>query len=207
MSPKIIFIDWDGTMSVSKFWGKLEDQDLYYQIQKFLFVNNKDILSNWVKGSLTLEEVLTKIFDGTGIDEELLLSELKRSCEEMDLVSPEVLELVGKVRNRGIKVLIATDNMDTFERWTVPSLRLNEHFDGILNSFYLQAFKRDGDKFFGNFLRSNGINPKDCLIIDDSENNKDPLANYGLDYRKIERGIGLVPELNKILGSLHVETK
>lgn len=153
-------------------------------------------------GQYTAEEVCRQLSTITGIEPTDLLKNLEESCKNMKLVSPEVLELLGQLRAKGKKVLIATANMDTFNRWTVPALQLDSHYDGILNSFYIGALKEQGDKFFGKFLRQNGIHPYACLIIDDSEVCKAPLVEYGFDYRKIERGIGLVPELKKIVGLL-----
>ncbi len=197
-----VFIDWDGTSCVDKFWGHLEGQNLYSKIQQFLFTENKNLVIDWMIGKVNVNEVVLRIAQGTQLDSGLLYRELKKSCKEMKLVSPEILELARMIRLNGVQVAIATDNMDTFTKWTAPALGLQDHFDGILNSYELGVSKRKGSPFFGIFLEQNGVDPKNCVIIDDSEDRDNVLAKYGFDYRKIERGIGLVPELRNILENI-----
>jgi phosphoglycolate phosphatase-like HAD superfamily hydrolase len=200
--PEALFIDWDGTASVGKFWGHLEGQDIYSQVQQFLFVDNKPLVNDWMVGGVNSEEVVLRIAQETGLNSAFLYKELVKSCKQMELVSDDVLKLVDKTRNKGLVIAIATDNMDTFTRWTVPALHLDQHFDGILNSYELGFFKHTKGKFFGMFLEKHNLSPQVSIMIDDSENNKNPLLEYGFDYRKIERGVGLVLELKKILKSI-----
>ena len=42
MSPKVIFIDWDGTLSKSRFWEhwQTDDSKNYNKIQQVLFIEN-----------------------------------------------------------------------------------------------------------------------------------------------------------------------
>ncbi len=72
------------------------------------------------------------------------------------------------------KCVIATDNMDTFTRFTVPALRLSEHFDGILNSFERGVLKQDIDEqnpdripFFDEYLREYNLQCEDVVLTDD----------------------------------------
>jgi FMN phosphatase YigB (HAD superfamily) len=202
-----VFIDWNGTLSTSKFWGHLEEQnpEVFSIIQTTLFQGNMSpYLDPWMRGVHDSEAVIAQLAKATGLTERMLYYEFIHAAKTMQLVSHDVLDQVAKLRQQGIKVVIATDNMDSFNRWTAPILQLNEHFDAILNSHSLRARKKDFDlagdsKFFGRYLRQMNIDPRQTVIIDDTEDKGGVLLQYGMDYRKIEFGIGLVPELERIL--------
>ncbi|OGM33472.1 hypothetical protein A2803_04730 [Candidatus Woesebacteria bacterium RIFCSPHIGHO2_01_FULL_44_21] len=132
-----------------------------------------------------------------------LFGEFIKSCENM-LIDPEVLSLVGKIRAKKIKVVVATDNMDSFDRWTSSSLNLKNHFDALLNSYNIKARKNDFDEngnslFFGDYLSTHKLSPSETILIDDSEDKENLLSNYGVNCRKIEYGTGLKEELRNIL--------
>lgn len=207
--PKAVFIDWNGTLSTSKFWGHLEDpshpkSNYYTKLQSALFEGPmRELLVPWMRGELTSEDVVTKLSIVTELPYAELFEEFVFSCKTMQLVSPEVLDLVRHLRAKGIKVVIATDNMDSFNRWTVPELELTQHFDEILNSYDLAALKKDFDEkgnslFFSQFLARNNLTPNQVVIIDDGDD-KGLLSGMGIDYRRIEFGVGLVNELKKIV--------
>src|SRR6266566_1007325 len=121
-----IFLDWDGTLSVSKFWGHWESartQD-HRLIQEKLFRTRPDVIVSWMRGQMTCEECLNLLSHEVGIERDTMLAALEQSCRTMRFVAPEVPRLVAELRNQGLKVVIATDNMDTFSRWTVPALNL-----------------------------------------------------------------------------------
>jgi FMN phosphatase YigB (HAD superfamily) len=174
--PKIVFVDWDGTLSNSRFWGHLitEDPDGYDKIQKSLFVGNSSLLHQWMRGFITVEHVIDHLSDITNLDPQHLFSNLEKSCRAMEFMHTETLEVIKEKRSQGMKVVIATDNMDTFSRWTVPSLQLHDHFDGILTSVARSALKGEVDKsgrslFFQHFLNQNGVRPNQSLLIDNSD--------------------------------------
>jgi FMN phosphatase YigB (HAD superfamily) len=112
----------------------------------------------------------------------------------MQLISENSLNLVTALRSKGIKVVIATDNMDTFHRWTVPSLRLDSYFDHILSSFELRALKADTDEqgrslFFTSYLKSNAIDPGESLLLDDSDEAFGQIIRQaGIDYQCLKPG-------------------
>lgn len=205
---KIIFVDWNGTLSTSKFFGHLdkESPDLYTKIQHALFQGGKleHLLDPWMVGDFNAEFVIKHLAKYINVSSEHLFQEFTKSCQNM-FIYPEVLKMINKIRNKNVKVAIATDNMDSFNRWTVPALKLADHFDGILNSYDLKAKKKDFDKngeslFFGKFLRENDLKPEETVIIDDSEDKDSKLSKYGIGYIKINFGEGLIDELTPFLG-------
>ena len=125
MKYKYVFIDWNGTLSDSKFWDSIPSLDLFEKIQKSLFVKNKHFIKDWMRGKTQSEKIVESISNDIEEDAAFIFSELKKSCEQMKFASERTLPLISELRRKGSKVLIATDNMDTFKRWTAPTLKLN----------------------------------------------------------------------------------
>jgi FMN phosphatase YigB (HAD superfamily) len=212
MSYKCIFVDWYKTLSVSVFWEQFKEADhpchaFYKPISHFLFVESPVLLRNWMRGDLASEKVVDRLCHALHLEPEILLRELILSCQHMQLISENSLNLITALRLKGIKVLIATDNMDTFHRWTVPSLRLDTYFDHILSSFELHALKADIDGqgkslFFSSYLKSNAINPGESLLLDDSnETFGHIIRQSGIDYQCLKPG-GLDAVLQIILENI-----
>ncbi|MGH7196978.1 MAG: HAD family hydrolase [Candidatus Saccharimonadales bacterium] len=196
MQYDVIFLDWEGTLSKSRFWGHwaadARRQKDYNLIQKRFFENSHDIKQDWMLGKLSAEEAVEFIADLTNMSSANLLTGLQKSCEQMQFIDERILEQVGKLRQNGTKVVISTDNMDTFTRWTVPALKLDTHVDEVLNSHTLKAFKKethaDGtSKFFADFFAQYGVEPSRSLLVDDSINNK-VVENFGMDYQQVTSG-------------------
>lgn len=175
---KVIFLDWNGTLSNSRFFQQLESvdhplHDALPKIEKWLFNENKPLLNLWMKGKYTSEDILQRMSDDIHISRDVLLKELKVSCESMVFMIPDIQEIIQKIRSKGIYVVIATDNMDCFSRWTVPALKLNELFDDILNSSEIGVLKEEGLSknsfpFFDKYLEKYGRDK--VVLIDDSKN-------------------------------------
>lgn len=206
---KVIFLDWNGTLSDSFFWEhmrKSENQsikDLYDLWDRALFSRSKEYIQEWMRGLKTTESVLKEISIETGTEYGLILKEFIKGCESMTLVSEELPEIIRKLREKGVYVVIATNNMDCFTRWTVPSLCLDTMFDEILNSFDLKGLKNDIDVggesiFFKDFFLENAISPRECIFFDDSVDKGDFISKMGIRYVKV----GGVEELIKSLESL-----
>lgn len=162
-----------------------------------------------MRGKITSEEVIADVCQHSGLDYQFVFSEFIHSCKAMKLVSKEIESLILKIRAKGIKVAIATNNTDSFSRWTVPSLGLDTIFDDIINSFDVRGLKWDVDDkgqsvFFAHFLQKYSIAPGESILIDDNANPKehDVIQSFGIEYRQIISGVGLVPELKTVVASL-----
>jgi FMN phosphatase YigB (HAD superfamily) len=129
-----------------------------------------------MRGEYTAEDITHRIGKDIDVSADELLTGLRKSCEQMKLFNKQIIPAIKSLRRSGVKVVLATDNMDTFMRWTVPALKLKRHFDAILDSYSLQALKRDKDesgqsKFFGKFFDENMIDPMSTVLIDDGMHN------------------------------------
>lgn len=177
--PKTIFFDWNKTLSHSRFWEHLEDPTHPRHsdgkaIVQFLFNEQRSLLKPWMRGELSTHEILSKINAGTGILYDFLLQELKVSCEDMSLVHEGIVDQIQELRNRGIRCVIASDNMDTFRTYTLPVLKLDDVFDDFLLSNELRVLKHDIDRekkripFFENYLRELDLKYSDVVLLDDT---------------------------------------
>jgi FMN phosphatase YigB (HAD superfamily) len=218
MSPyKSLFIDWHNTLSTSLFWGHLQDpahphHHLFRMLQPLPSDIQQTLFTPWMRGQVTSEEVIHAIAKKLNLDYHLIWQEFIRSCQSMQLLSAEIPSLISTIRARGVKVVIATNNTDSFSRWTVPSLKLHEVFDAILNSADAKSLKWEINEkgqslFFADFLQRQDIHPGESALIDDnnSEMARERTRLFGIEYRRIEPQTGLILELRGIIASLHEE--
>lgn len=157
-----------------------------------------------MKAEMTTEEVNAIISKDIGIHFNEIQKEFIKGCELMEFVSEKIPYLIRKLRKSGTKVYIATNNMDSFDRWTVPAMKLEDLFDGIINSFTTKALKQDFDDsgkslFFNNILNMKKVKPYETVLIDDSEDKGGLLANYGINYIRIDNGNTLEMNLSNLL--------
>lgn len=141
---------------------------------------------------------------GTGVDSGMILDELQRSCEEMRYSIDDLEDIVRRVRANGIEVVIATDNMDTFSRFTVPAMRLDTVFDGILNSYdtgYLKDDNHPEDSipFFDEYLARHGWNYADAILLDDSPDKSGKYKRLGFERVLIDSPEVLEVELERLV--------
>ncbi|MGC4190199.1 MAG: HAD family hydrolase [Thermomicrobiales bacterium] len=178
--PVLILLDWYRTLSHSLFWEPWTEsddvilRDVAGRMATALFGGDwRALHRRWMYGEVAAEAVVDAVARAAGVDPALAMRGLIGSCEGMVPASPDILPRVEWLRAHGIRVGIATDNMDTFTRWTVPALDLGRWFEPILNSADLGALKGDAldaaghSPFFGTLL---GELASDTLVylVDDS---------------------------------------
>lgn len=189
---KIIFLDWHKTLSNSFFWsGNQKYSDAFFN-------NNRDLINPWMRGEYTAEDVCKILSDQNNFDFDDVYRSLQESCQKMIFVSEEIPGLIKGIRAKGIKVVVATDNMDTFSRFTIPTLGLKNIFDDFLISYDLKVLKNDvGEKsipFFDDYLSKNSLEYNDCILLDDSDLSQ-VYDNLGFISIKIRNSIELIDVL------------
>lgn len=176
MNP-ILFIDFDGTLCHDRFWRSLKPE-LKDRVQEYLFTTNKDTVGQWMKGVFTSEEINKKIADDLAIDYRYLWSTFVRDCEEMN-IDAKVLEKINELRMRFTTVLI-TDNMDCFDRFTVPSLKLHTYFDEIINSSTEKLSKNENNGALFRQIIGNSVSQIDkSILIDNSKTTCEVFSKLG----------------------------
>ena len=159
---RTLFIDFDGTICHDKFWRGLDDASSML-VQKTVFINNS-LAVEWMCGKHTFEEINQFVSQETDIEYKMLWDVLVNDCKTM-AVDHELLKQIDQLRQK-FHIVLITGNMDCFDRFTVPSLRLHDHFDVIVNSFNEGQLKydRNGETFLkyivGNF--------DDAILIENS---------------------------------------
>jgi FMN phosphatase YigB (HAD superfamily) len=108
----------------------------------------------------------------------------------MELDHKEIIPLLAKLHIK-YRLAVATDDTDSYIRWTVPSLNLENIFDDILVSWNLKCLKEDFNEkgeslFFSKYLKDHSLKAKDCFLIDNSEDTENKIENYGIKYLKID---------------------
>jgi hypothetical protein len=207
--PKILFLDWNGTLSYDKFWGHLEtgndlEKKNFIKIEKALFSEMRNLLQSWMKGQINSLEICEKINKKTNISQEYLLAELQKSCENMDLCQPEIEKMLLVINKSIPYIVIATDNMDTFSNWTFPILQKKYPvFKHYINSFEIGFMKNEIKEnqaiFFEDFLKKTKINIKDCVLLDDSSSTT--LSQTDLQYIKVNSTNHFIKLLREFINS------
>lgn len=207
---KVVFVDWYGTLSNSLFWDQLKDSrhphsSLLPLLETSLFQTNKNLIDPWMKGEFLSEDVMRTISCDTGIEYDTIFDEFVRSCKNMK-IDIDSLQLIQQIRSLGIRVVIATDNMDSFTRWTADSLHLSSYFDDILNSHNLRCLKKEisgsYSPFFSGYLSSLGLRMNDAILFDDSKASEIPLSSLGINYVRIGEGSSLFQSLRNFYQSI-----
>ncbi len=205
---KVVFLDWDGTLCASRFWGQWATGEMagaYQVIQNEFFAHHGDFIVRWMRGAESAETACSLLSGITGVSSEELLEGLAESCREMQFISIAIPSQIKQLRDKGVKVVLATDNMDTLSRWTLPALMLDGLVDEVLNSYALQALKRDisplGESlFFAEYLKMHQILPGESLLIDDSGKNS-IVESFGIDFEQVTKEKTATAILDSLLES------
>jgi FMN phosphatase YigB (HAD superfamily) len=163
----ILFVDFDGTICFDKYWRSLpkEKRD---QIDIFLFGQDKTILNDWMRGKYTSEEINKILAEKLQIPYHKLWELFVNDCKTMR-VSQEIINNLNHLKNKYIIILV-TGNMDSFSRFTVPSLYLDKVFDHINNSFIEGKLKHENKgEIFVKYADKFNIPIQSCYLIDDSD--------------------------------------
>lgn len=175
----ILFIDFNGVISYNPFWITIKDPEhklnKHFQvIEEFIFRKDKDIVLSWMSGELTTEEVHERLRVALNIPVNEI-DEIKKlfieECKSID-ISAKVLYMLSELK-KYYHIILVTDNMDTFSRFTVPNnTYFNDVFDEIHDSYIRGTFKKsDNGKLFLEVSERYNVPIEYCTLIDDSKNN------------------------------------
>lgn len=170
----VVFFDWFGTLSTSKFWDEIIDarrhplqRRLSERLQE-LFSVEKETVSLWMRGTLTDADVVEclNIPLPRHYREDYLHRALHRSCRASAL-RPGMAELVRSLRSRAL-VAVATDNMACFLAAVPTVLNDEAPVDAILSSAERRVLKaEDPQRFFAPMLDATGFVFSHAVLIDD----------------------------------------
>ena len=161
MKP-ILFCDFDGTICHDRYWRSLPSE-YHERVQQLLFRDDKTRVNDWMRGKYTAEEVNRFLADELGLSYDELWALFENECRTMQ-VPKNVLDKLHALREK-YTVILMTGNMDSFSRFTVPALGLEEYFDHISNSYHEGKHKSE---LFIEYASRFGVLMRDCIVIDDN---------------------------------------
>lgn len=160
MKP-LLFIDFDGTLCHDKFWRSLKPDEIE-KIQNHLFVHNKQMVFDWMMGKYSSEELNHFVSSETGLEYDYLWNIFTEDCKTMKIGHNDLNKI--KSLSKYYTTILMTDNMDCFSRFTVPSLKLDDYFDKIINSYDTRESKNIAFKKIMNETSDKAEN----ILIDNS---------------------------------------
>lgn len=111
----------------------------------------------------------------------------------------QILNLVKKLRQRGIKCYLASDN-SKYRANDVMKNVLGEYFDGGFFSCFLGNTKEEKE-FFKKVLKKIGLKPREVLFVDDEKENAEVAKSIGINsfiYENFENFEKVLSDLLKI---------
>lgn len=200
LSGRVVFFDWHGVLSKAPFWTSIRENathPLHAQLEAGMadiFANQSAVANEWMKGLLSSEQVIDAM--GIRLDrrfrEDFLGRRLDVDCARMP-VNVELFEVLRKIKAQAC-VVLATDNMDCFQRtfdqarsrsrrWKPTSETLADWAvicDDIICSSEVGALKAENPVgFFGGWLDEHGLRFKDAALVDDRADNCGAFADQG----------------------------
>jgi FMN phosphatase YigB (HAD superfamily) len=120
------------------------------------------------------------ISDATGIEFELLTKFYIESVVQMK-VDLELVQATLDIKQKGTPIALVTNNMDIFNKVTIPNKNLKQIFPLIINSYDYGFLKQDpGSKLFATAIKTLGFDSfTNILFVDDSKKNCDIFESLG----------------------------
>ena len=182
-SKPILFIDWHKTLSQDFFWASLEPRH-YDKVHDYLFIQRPQLINDWMVGEYTAEDINTLLARELEIDYQYLWRTFVHDCQVMK-VEKEILKLVQSLRD-SFRVILLTDNMDSFNRFTIPALDLDFYFDDIINSYHTGLCKVDNDgEIIRKILSGHRADVRRSCLIDDSAETCEIFRRLGGEARLV----------------------
>ncbi|MEQ8852834.1 hypothetical protein [Gimesia sp.] len=193
---KVIFVDWHGVLSRDPFWLSIlhnSDHPLHAQLTdaaEVLF-QDESLIHDWMRGDVSAHQILDSldIDPDDSFPPDYLRRKLVEDCQLMQ-VNQRLVQMLREIRQRGIGIVLATDNMDCFqealqdanaqrplttqsvEEETLSFRQAAQLFDEVLCSCSQRVLKRENPKrFYGSWLSAHALEFEDTLLLDDLEVN------------------------------------
>lgn len=175
MNYKAIIFDMDGTIVSTEIMWQVATQRILDKHISHLPQEKKDEIKAYLKG-LALYESCQYLAQHSIVDinpQELLEEKLQLAHDMYDTheVSyiPHFPEFHGKATNHGLKTAIATNAVTATVEKTLEQLPLEDFFaEHIYNIDMVNKVCKPNPAIFLHAAQQIGINPNDCIVIEDS---------------------------------------
>ncbi len=165
-----ILFDFDGVLCRDRFYTHTlipEHQFIVDWIQKHIF-GDAELCARWMRGEIDSRGINNTIATACGVESDWLHTQFLESVRKMKL-DERVVSLVKKLKMRGVKVGLVTNNMDVFSEITITNHKLSELFEVIINSSDYGILKKDNHgELFDVALEKLAVGINKSLMIDDS---------------------------------------
>jgi HAD superfamily hydrolase (TIGR01509 family) len=175
MNYKAIIFDMDGTIVSTEVMWQIATQTILDKHTNHLSQTKKDEIKTYLKG-LALYESCKHIAQHSliAIDPEMILQEKLQLAHDMyethDVTYiPHFPEFHGKAIEHGLKTAIATNAVTLTVERTLEQLPLQNFFaEHIYNIDMVNKVCKPNPAIFLHAAKKIGIDPKDCIVIEDS---------------------------------------
>ena len=156
-----------------------------------VFIQYKYLIKSWMTNEISFKEI-----------NKILIQSIKEFEWNWDLIN-----LYQEYRQKGIKVVITTDNMDIFSKIAVSYNDFNKYFDKIYNSADIKLLKEENNyQFFNDISKEYNLKTNEVLIVDDNKRTIEETGKmgyktylYNMDtYKDFEKWINKKICVNKI---------
>ncbi|MFH0928450.1 MAG: hypothetical protein V1821_03175 [bacterium] len=179
----LILIDWYRTLSEEIFWGDFVSTEILTAIQGEV-IKDKTTIDAWMRGQISSEDICDKLSEKVPLGTAELLEKLRQSCELMEL-DQEMAAVLAELSAR-FNIALVTDNMDCFDRWTVPKLKKLGCFSRIDVSSSVRRLKNDDEgRTLLDVCSAFGAKPDEVILIDDSASTRTLFESMGGQTRTI----------------------
>lgn len=206
---KVVFVDWYITLTSMMFLNrlKLENPELFEKINNKIFEKNSEGWHfDWARGKISQKDVADIIADDGYMSYDEVLKTFADCCSVQQVDTEEFWPVIEKIRHKGIKVVMATDNWDIFCQYTIPALKLKERFDDILSSNEVGYMKRDVEDskllFFEDYMAKNHLSYDDVILIDDGQINAECCHACGMPIKQVASSADTLAFLKEIAEAL-----
>lgn len=144
MDYEVILFDFDWVLCEDYFYNNLLEHYPHVSeyIQTKIFRGNSDIPDLWMKNIMSMNDVNKHISDNTWIELKLLSNLFEESVKNMK-INKGLLSIASQLKKQWRKIALVTNNMDVFDKITVPHNTLHEVFPIIINSCNYGVLKHE----------------------------------------------------------------
>jgi epoxide hydrolase-like predicted phosphatase len=117
--------------------------------------------------------------------------------------NPEMIEYVRELRDRGLRTALLTNNVREWEaRWRPMLPEIDEIFEVVVDSAFVGMRKPEPEIYLLTLERlGGGIEPADCVFVDDIAINCDAARELGMTPVVFETTEQAREEIEEILGT------
>ena len=107
-----------------------------------------------------------------------------------------MIELVGELRDRGIRTALLTNNVREWEPlWRAKLPEVDDLFELIVDSAFVGLRKPDPAIYSLTLERLGGVAPERCVFVDDLDVNCDTARELGMTAVRFENARQAIPEI------------